>query len=704
MLKTFERKLDKVLSEAQIDYLARKYGDQISPELIQKAIEISNKDAEKLIYAYINGSITDITPEQLPNVANINLKQKPTQSEYEIKSQKFADQLKKITDNDESNKKSDRQINYRQMDDDAHKKHQVKNLAVYVETQIRHGQENPDYSTKAGELSKELDLDPHSLIKSFAKYDPTVTDENGNFIGKPKGTYTNWIMKIVLQGINANNDPEEDGLRYALERFEKYKASNRFTAEKEISKYPSLQSLVSTLDRYEEATQEQSSLLNRSTVQQIKKLEKYGESFVHMIHEDSMFKIEYINPDEFEECKCSPEGNTLNGIEYKTNPQCKWLDLIALNVRSVGGIWHGYDWIPAHLASKADLEINDKLKESCIRKGQSAQLKVHISPAILGLMCRSRKVGSGWCTASPYYARHYTQKDGRGGGTDRGEVERLPIYLIYKSLTPELVNRINELDNQYPGTYVNKTIEQVDPSTGEVIKKSVIDPATGEPRKIYLPNEEKVIAKLKELGLKVSDRDIIKEIELKTGDIVYNEINNKSYRYVGQSGVLANLPSTKYGPPDWELVNDKVKPNHVVGHPERIPFVLANYEFDYGSAAFNNRDDDKMTKMTSKLFIFLCKLIYASETGVHPFSGGRLDIPKFYPGALRNIYRLASSSGGGTKVGNEWVPSKSAITELLVDRKKKIEERKKAGYDTTEADKLINMVEFVVELMKKASR
>ena len=59
------------LTEDQAEYLTKKYA-KVPPDKIQAAITTSRKDAEKLVYAYANGLIPDITPEQLPNVQNID--------------------------------------------------------------------------------------------------------------------------------------------------------------------------------------------------------------------------------------------------------------------------------------------------------------------------------------------------------------------------------------------------------------------------------------------------------------------------------------------------------------------------------------------------------------------------------------------------------------------------------------------------------
>lgn len=61
-----------LITEAQIDYLIKKYGGKVPQDMISKAIEVSPKDAEKLVYAYANGIINGIDADSLPLVANVD--------------------------------------------------------------------------------------------------------------------------------------------------------------------------------------------------------------------------------------------------------------------------------------------------------------------------------------------------------------------------------------------------------------------------------------------------------------------------------------------------------------------------------------------------------------------------------------------------------------------------------------------------------
>lgn len=74
----------KILLEAQIDYLTDKYGDQVPVELIQHAIDISRRDAEKLIYGYINRVIDEITPEAVQYVTDLDPFEKREQSQTDL--------------------------------------------------------------------------------------------------------------------------------------------------------------------------------------------------------------------------------------------------------------------------------------------------------------------------------------------------------------------------------------------------------------------------------------------------------------------------------------------------------------------------------------------------------------------------------------------------------------------------------------------
>ena len=63
--------IESLLVENQIDYLTKKYAD-IDPALIQQAVELDRKNAEKLVLGLQKGIITQIEPESVAAVADLD--------------------------------------------------------------------------------------------------------------------------------------------------------------------------------------------------------------------------------------------------------------------------------------------------------------------------------------------------------------------------------------------------------------------------------------------------------------------------------------------------------------------------------------------------------------------------------------------------------------------------------------------------------
>jgi hypothetical protein len=75
-----------LLIEAQIDYLSKKYGEQVDQELIQHAIKIASKHgdlgvAEKLLFGYTNDIIDEISPENIEQIKGLDPNKKAPKSE-----------------------------------------------------------------------------------------------------------------------------------------------------------------------------------------------------------------------------------------------------------------------------------------------------------------------------------------------------------------------------------------------------------------------------------------------------------------------------------------------------------------------------------------------------------------------------------------------------------------------------------------------
>ena len=87
-----EDDLDLIVEE-QIDYLTRKYGEQVDQELIQKAIDISTRYAEKLLFGYVNNIIDSISSGNIEQVKDLDPFKKETRKsetdlEFDVKKQR----------------------------------------------------------------------------------------------------------------------------------------------------------------------------------------------------------------------------------------------------------------------------------------------------------------------------------------------------------------------------------------------------------------------------------------------------------------------------------------------------------------------------------------------------------------------------------------------------------------------------------------
>ena len=95
-----EDDLDLIVEE-QIHYLTRRYGEQskyeLDQELIQKAIDISVKYAERLLFGYVNGDIDSISSDNIEQVKDLDPFKKETQkSESDIAFQETIQKAKQI--------------------------------------------------------------------------------------------------------------------------------------------------------------------------------------------------------------------------------------------------------------------------------------------------------------------------------------------------------------------------------------------------------------------------------------------------------------------------------------------------------------------------------------------------------------------------------------------------------------------------------
>jgi hypothetical protein len=91
-----EDNLDLIVEE-QIDYLTRKYGEQVDQELIQKAIDTSTRYAEKLLFGYINGDIDSISHDNIEQIKDLDPFKRETQkSEADIAFQETIQRAKQI--------------------------------------------------------------------------------------------------------------------------------------------------------------------------------------------------------------------------------------------------------------------------------------------------------------------------------------------------------------------------------------------------------------------------------------------------------------------------------------------------------------------------------------------------------------------------------------------------------------------------------
>jgi hypothetical protein len=75
-----------LLIEAQIDYLSRKYGEQVGQELIQQAVDVSTRYAEKLLFGYVNNIIDSISSDNIEQVKDLDPNKKTSTSENTLSS------------------------------------------------------------------------------------------------------------------------------------------------------------------------------------------------------------------------------------------------------------------------------------------------------------------------------------------------------------------------------------------------------------------------------------------------------------------------------------------------------------------------------------------------------------------------------------------------------------------------------------------
>ncbi len=71
LLSYQELLLEALLVENQLEYLSKKYAN-INPELIQQAIDLDKKNAEKLVFGLVNGVIDKIDQDSIAAVANLD--------------------------------------------------------------------------------------------------------------------------------------------------------------------------------------------------------------------------------------------------------------------------------------------------------------------------------------------------------------------------------------------------------------------------------------------------------------------------------------------------------------------------------------------------------------------------------------------------------------------------------------------------------
>ena len=87
-----------LIVEQQIDHLTRRYGKQVSQELIQQAVDTSTRYAEKLLYGYVNGIIDEISLDNVEQVKDLDpFKKETRKSESDIAYEETVQKAKQIS-------------------------------------------------------------------------------------------------------------------------------------------------------------------------------------------------------------------------------------------------------------------------------------------------------------------------------------------------------------------------------------------------------------------------------------------------------------------------------------------------------------------------------------------------------------------------------------------------------------------------------
>lgn len=87
---------ESLILENQLEYLTNKY-PEVSADLIQQAIDLDRKNAEKLVFGLKNNVITDIGPDSIAAVADLNPFAKAAKSEAELQYEQAIKSAKQIS-------------------------------------------------------------------------------------------------------------------------------------------------------------------------------------------------------------------------------------------------------------------------------------------------------------------------------------------------------------------------------------------------------------------------------------------------------------------------------------------------------------------------------------------------------------------------------------------------------------------------------
>jgi len=220
-----------------------------------------------------------------------------------------------------------------------------------------------------------IEADPEIIVRSLAQFDPT---------GR-KATYMPWIVRTT--GTGSINLPEDGGaLKASLAKFHRIKKKSMYTGPKDIMQFKTFQDLQITLADFNEdkaETQSRSSLTDWAA--------KLGTDIL----EDERFKMVMYDPRKYGDEK---------------------IEILATAIRTLDdGQEYGSNWILLQHATQDELNWVEE------KKGKGPTLEANVNPMALGVMDRSIKSDSTWCTSGPMYAMHYLEKG--------------PLYMFFKEVS-----------------------------------------------------------------------------------------------------------------------------------------------------------------------------------------------------------------------------------------------------------------------------